>query len=232
MPPAELQGHLKEQLGFLDTSSALYDQGNESEAKRLAVAIRVLVHDKKDSPSLLERLGVQPTLQYWSTSPNPPSASTVGDYQGISMGLGPDGAFRYMPNLRQPDRLLSFNEWWNDEPFFVKGPVRITRRIAVLTVSDKDGGAHVDPRRNEAQRRLLDTDIMGWRPVTLRKAAETVLHEQQISPNESIRVSAFELVTPPEPDPVTIDPAALVIVRTVAHELTGTIREQLSHLVT
>jgi hypothetical protein len=41
----ELLAHLKEQITFMKESAISYDNGFESEGKRLAVVIRVLVHD-------------------------------------------------------------------------------------------------------------------------------------------------------------------------------------------
>ena len=55
--PAELQGHLDEQLEFLERSAASFDAGYEGEAKELAVSLRVLLHDTQQSHSLLGQLG-------------------------------------------------------------------------------------------------------------------------------------------------------------------------------
>jgi len=49
----ELRDQLKDQIHFLIESSNAYDSGSASEAKRLAVAIRILVHDTDISRSLL-----------------------------------------------------------------------------------------------------------------------------------------------------------------------------------
>jgi hypothetical protein len=54
---SELQAHLEQQLGFLELSAASFDEGYESEAKRLAVTLRVLLHDTPKSHSLLGQLG-------------------------------------------------------------------------------------------------------------------------------------------------------------------------------
>jgi hypothetical protein len=53
----DLQAHLDEQLGFLERSAAAFDQGYEDEAKRLAVTLRVLLHETTQSHSLLVQLG-------------------------------------------------------------------------------------------------------------------------------------------------------------------------------
>jgi hypothetical protein len=54
---AELECHLAEQLQFLQVSAAAFDAGFEGEAKRLAVVLRILLHDTKSSKSLLGQLG-------------------------------------------------------------------------------------------------------------------------------------------------------------------------------
>lgn len=53
----ELENHLSKQLQFLQNSSESYDNGFDSEAKRLAVTIRVLLYDTQKSHSLLGQLG-------------------------------------------------------------------------------------------------------------------------------------------------------------------------------
>jgi len=49
----ELQSHLEEQIEFLECSASSYDNGFSGEIKRLAVSVRVLVHDIGQSTSLL-----------------------------------------------------------------------------------------------------------------------------------------------------------------------------------
>lgn len=66
---AELLARLNEQLGFMDDSAQLFDDGKEAEYARLAVIVRVLVHDTKSSKSLLAQLGVKHSLKYLNTGP-------------------------------------------------------------------------------------------------------------------------------------------------------------------
>ena len=67
----DLLAYLAEQRAFLQSSAAQYDQGFVAEAKRLAVTIRVLVHDNpgSGSVSLLEQLGLKGRLNYRDTRP-------------------------------------------------------------------------------------------------------------------------------------------------------------------
>ncbi len=52
----ELEQHLDDHLSFLRNSADAYDNGQDGEAKRLAVSIRVLLHDTANSASLLGQL--------------------------------------------------------------------------------------------------------------------------------------------------------------------------------
>ena len=48
--------HLDEQIDFLKASSTSFDTGFHGEIKRLAISVRVLVHDTSNSTSLLALL--------------------------------------------------------------------------------------------------------------------------------------------------------------------------------
>ena len=52
----DLESHLREQIEFLKRSTKSYDEGFESEGKRIAVVLRVLLHDTNQSLSLLNQL--------------------------------------------------------------------------------------------------------------------------------------------------------------------------------
>lgn len=56
-PRRDLAVKLREQLEFIERSCSAYDEGHRSEAIRIAVAIRVLLHDSRTSTSLMKHLG-------------------------------------------------------------------------------------------------------------------------------------------------------------------------------
>lgn len=69
----DLIDHLRDQLTFLRVSGAAFDDGAEAEAKRLAVATRVLVHGSRSgSHSLLRLLGLKVRLKLIDTIPGDP----------------------------------------------------------------------------------------------------------------------------------------------------------------
>jgi hypothetical protein len=58
---------LAEQVDFLRASAERFDAGQEHEAKRLALTIRVLVYDSGNGDSLLAQLGLKSTLRFLDT---------------------------------------------------------------------------------------------------------------------------------------------------------------------
>jgi hypothetical protein len=63
----DLVGKLQEQMGFLQRSADLFDSGVTEEALRLAVTLRVLLHDTSASLSLLTQLDVKQDLDFVTT---------------------------------------------------------------------------------------------------------------------------------------------------------------------
>jgi hypothetical protein len=84
---SDLLNHLREQLQFLDASALSYDAGFEGEAKRLAVVIRVLLHDTAKSRSLLQSLGIKHTLRYNDVVGPVPNNAIVFVGKVMSRGL-------------------------------------------------------------------------------------------------------------------------------------------------
>jgi hypothetical protein len=62
-----LDDHLQRQIGYLKRSCLLYDAGHEDEAQRIAVTLRVLLHDTGASKSLLGQLGAKSVLRFVDT---------------------------------------------------------------------------------------------------------------------------------------------------------------------
>lgn len=58
---------LRRQLGFLERSCTTFDAGDADEAIRIAVTLRVLLHDTPQSTSLLTHLGIKSSLMYIDT---------------------------------------------------------------------------------------------------------------------------------------------------------------------
>src|SRR5208282_5140661 len=78
----DLRRHLSEQVGFLESSCAGFDRGNEAEAKRIAASLRILLHDTDSSKSLLGQLGMLGGM--FLDTAQPPIAGSLISHNGLA----------------------------------------------------------------------------------------------------------------------------------------------------
>ena len=167
----ELQHHLEQQVGFLCRSSEAFDAGHEDEAKRLAVVMRTLLHDTKNSESLLRQLDLLPDLLFYDTaSPINPRNLAATDgltfmHLSVSPSAGAEAVYEAPLDSPRPDSssaLRGFSDWWNRPVIKDSRGSQFSRRDLVLNVADRDGGAHVDPTLDEEYVALTRDNSMGW----------------------------------------------------------------------
>jgi hypothetical protein len=163
--PAELQKHLAEQIGFLKASAEAFDRGQESEAKRLAVTLRLLLHDTGRSRSLLGLLE-QRNREFCDLSfPQEESASMLPSWRLVVLVMSPadpNAAPRYAAPLDDPPlRMVMFDEWWSDPIFQHPDSSILSRKQIVLGLANQDGGAHVDPQLDPPYARFSRENAMG-----------------------------------------------------------------------
>jgi hypothetical protein len=130
-----------------------YDGGNDIVAISIATAIRALVHDTEQSTSLLAHLG-RKNGQYLNTNfRNSKEVVHLGLVRRINVGVndgkGGEAKYwplcdeRYFPTPKRHFTVTSFDKWWNERVFENQNSY-LTRRDLVLTIVNKDGGAHFD----------------------------------------------------------------------------------------
>src|SRR5258708_637287 len=109
----DLESHLEEQLAFLERSATSFDEGHESEAKRLAAVIRVLVHDTQVSRSLLSQLSLKAGT--FLDSALPLYDASPLSYHGLISAGGTSKRTDYQAPLDEAlgRRQVPFEEWWN-----------------------------------------------------------------------------------------------------------------------
>jgi len=191
----ELLNHLKEQIAFMKASASSYDNGFEGEGKRLAVVIRVLVHDTQQSTSLLTLLKKKNILFYDSATvydPNNPLPSN----DLVMMRLSNIGAEYIAPldNLspaRDKTKKVSFGRWW-DRNIILKDKANniFTRKKLTLIVANKEGGAHIDPKLDQDYANLSRFNSLGWK--FFKSGVEKDFNNTPILP--SIRQIAHEVI--------------------------------------
>ena len=160
----DLYGHLNEQIRFLQNSCRSYDEGFHGEAKRLATVIRVLVHDTPRSKSLLGQLKCKNTIFYdtaYDYNPN----NLLAHMGLVGFRIGPNGPEYWAPlddgPPGRPKVWVPFDRWWN-KTVFKKDACELTRKDVILSLADQDGGAHVDPRLDDAYAALSRNNLLGW----------------------------------------------------------------------
>ena len=164
----ELLDHLKDQINFMIASAMSFDNGFEGEAKRLAVAIRILVHDTSHSDALLTQLRKMDILFYDSASVFYPENLIPSNCLTMQK-LSAAGAQYVSPldNLspaRDKDKKVSFGRWWDRATIYKDNADNIfTRKDLVLAVANKEGGAHIDPKLDQAYANLSRFNALGWR---------------------------------------------------------------------
>jgi hypothetical protein len=165
---ADLEKHLMEQISFLQASAHAYDSGFYGEAKRLAVVIRVLLHDTPHSISLMTTLGIK-GIKFSDTSYDYDPRNLVSFAGLVLIHKFPGGA-EYVPRCkppRKPNRetikCVPFDDWWYKVVVVDKQKNKFKRCDLVLSLSNKMGGAHVDPKLDAPYAALTKNNTMGWR---------------------------------------------------------------------
>jgi len=224
--PEELHDNLIEQVQFLRTSCKLYDEGIRSEAKRLASAVYVLLHDAGQQKSLLKMLDYRGKMRFLSAAER---HEELEIYVPLLIYSIPDKGGHFEPNFpiieQSKDNLprLQFHSWW-DEPVYLNGADQnLSRKNLVYALRNQDGGGHVDAAlRDAAYRWLILKGAKGaaipmkggmtlmWNPMTNPRALE----------NGILNGSMLEMIGGPVKD------GHLAIMRVIAWELDETLKSE------
>jgi hypothetical protein len=163
----ELISHLRDQINFLLLSADSFDRGFFSEAKRMAVAIRILLYDTTKSSSLLGQLGKK-NIYFYDTAANYDPANSMSTPGLVLMKCSPSGGEYEAPlDAGPPTRYvrgkIPFDEWWNRIVIADIKHNTFSRRDLVLAVTNKDGGAHIDPKLDAAFAQLSRFNSLAWK---------------------------------------------------------------------
>lgn len=162
--PEQLEGQLAEQVAFLQADAESFDRGSAAHAKRLALAVRLLVYDQKQSRSLLGQLGQKDIPFFDSALPHDPAYPRDQWGLVVMTGGGNEPTFVAPLDVLPPGagRWTDYDSWWSQVVFQDNQRRTIKRGELVLTVANQDGGAHVDPSLNEVYAALSRENSLGW----------------------------------------------------------------------
>ncbi|WP_373033923.1 hypothetical protein [Sulfurovum sp.] len=189
----ELISHLKENLGFLKASATSFDNGNLGEAKRLAVSIRVLLHDTKQSKSLFRLLKLKQDFDFLDTAHDYDPANLISHHGLVGLRISSEGS-SYIAFLGDGPNTaafknISFSQWWNKIVISDSKKNQFTRKELILALANKDGGAHVDPNLDEAYAHLTRYNSVGW--ISSSNGKETPMNHVELF---SVRQIAYEFI--------------------------------------
>ena len=155
--------HLREQIYFLQSSAQLYDSGKEIEAKRMAVSLRVLLYDTKDSASLLGQMQLKKKMQFVSTAQKYDPSNLLSQQCLLSMTLKSNGGL-YNPLFKNDNRyrLISCREWGYEVVFCDIHRKLYRRKDLIQLLANMDGGAHVDAEISDDYSGLKENSLTGW----------------------------------------------------------------------
>lgn len=141
----DLKNQFKAQIRFLEKSCQEYDNGDLDEAKRIAIGLRILFHDTRNSKSLLSQLNIPNDLFLSATGLYTPS-NLLPSYSLCDIEIH-NNEIRFLPKLTDINGRVFYllkQDWWNEIVFDDKNSF-LSRSDIVLNVANTDGGAHVDP---------------------------------------------------------------------------------------
>jgi len=156
---------LQEQLNNIKRAAEDYDRGCVETAPQIAVALRIVFHDKgRNNTSLFTHLG-SPSIALLSTAPEPSGVSNAPSGLLTQVELMPtELRLEYKPLLGEARdrRMVSVDEWWTKDYVYkdTDDSVTINRRDLALAVTEQDGGAHVDHELRPVYQRIVNG--AGW----------------------------------------------------------------------
>ncbi|MGX9120350.1 hypothetical protein ACWTU6_27345 [Mesorhizobium sp. BHbsci] len=137
-----------DQIAALRTSAKAYDEGSKWEAKRLAVCVSILVHDKKGrAVSMFTQMGMKEHLEFVSTAGALTPGNAAPEFP-LAVLVPTQSIAEYVPLCTMYStlecRAFSFALWWEQPILRAQNNDILTRRTLVMSLRDQDGGAHFD----------------------------------------------------------------------------------------
>lgn len=184
---------LRRHIVFLARSCTSFDAGHTEEALRIAVSLRVMFHDTKNSTSLLAHLGLQSALVLSTFEPgfreNKEDRTFGATIPILINSLGE----RAVPlgNARRHE-FIAASEWWGE--VIACTNYKVSRKDVVLAAANQDGGAHVDATPDKKAETLIRGSL------TIRRVVAGKIIEQRINNDHFpiLRQLGYEVLNSPD----------------------------------
>lgn len=159
-----LREKLEDQRHLLRKSIADFASGDLAEGARIAVAVRILVHETGAQTPLLKQLTPN-YLQLAILDEKPPKQEVLPPgvksvrIMSIPIGLSltNEGVF-FRPKIATENYAPSIlGVWWTRPCLILPGLGGFSRKEIVLGLAEKEGGAHVDTNLSQRYRQLIES---------------------------------------------------------------------------
>lgn len=164
-PKSELKAELVEQLQLLRQACQSFDSGFEPIGKHIALILRVLLHHKGQSRSLLDQLELR-SGRFFDSAGALHAGNLLTECNLVAHRFT-DTSGSYVPLILAgfppvPMKPIVFVDWWNNPVLKDNCGRTFCRRELVAHVADTDGGAHVDPELDEAYMAISRSNSLNW----------------------------------------------------------------------
>lgn len=163
VPLSDLELHFQDQLHFLRKSIRDFDDGDRAEFRRMAVALRVLLHERPPtSHALIKQVGIG-EASFESYARPLDDKNLISEFSLALVQMSEAGV-ALLPMLDHGlggPRQLSLTDWWNEPVLRDMHRRKFTRGEIIRAVANQDGGAHVDPHIDEAYHHLAKEHSIG-----------------------------------------------------------------------
>jgi hypothetical protein len=165
---------LRDQYSLLKDSVNDFYEGNEAKALDIAIRLRTLIHHTDSSRALLSF--IEPNysqLAIYLKQEKPPTGTVLSIKTPFQISVSGEAKPIRDEFTNPPYSLVPLQRWWTEE-YLVIGDVCSSKKMLVLDIANKDGGAHVDenvPRRHAAAsepRIIMGTGLKAVRPNLVR----------------------------------------------------------------
>jgi hypothetical protein len=160
---SELLAELAEQLNLLRRYCEAYDAGEHLMHKPISVSLRVMLNETTNQRSLLEQLGMRSTSRFLDAAGDVNPRNLLPESKLTYMVIKSD-SISWSPKLNDSrvSRRIPFSDWWSMPVIRIPNVRTFSRMDLVLSVANKDGGAHVDPEIPEDYFRISRANALGW----------------------------------------------------------------------
>jgi len=158
----DLVKQLRETLERIDKFCKIYDEGDVSIAKDIAVKLRILFHNTNLSKSLLRQLKLE-HIQFVDSAGKYDPKNLIAHHGLLSLSFkGSD--VKLTPLLKSSSlNLVPIKNWWDSKKVIVDRKKNIfTRKDVILEPANTDGGAHVDSEINQNYYDVSRANSLGW----------------------------------------------------------------------